>query len=159
MKTIEEIKYLLRLSGSKLVLLNNLLESTREQTTILDEEREEELLVSLEKRQEIINKIDILDKEFLKEYNQLKDDLGVGSLMDFKGEMGPELKGLQDKISQIIRVSRQVQDLDRSNIEKLKISMEKVQGDIRTIRNSKKVTAGYKGYEQETHSFFLDKKR
>ncbi|NLM04828.1 MAG: flagellar protein FlgN [Clostridiales bacterium] len=156
---LDEINYLLRLSGSKLTLLEVLLESTKEQSEILNSEQEEKIEASLRKRQDIIKKIDILDNEFLIKYTELKSELGVNSLLDYKEDLGQELRALQNKIFEILKITEKIQELDNSNREKFEENMKKVQEGIRTIRNSKKVTAGYKAYQSQAHSIFLDKKR
>lgn len=158
-KVEEGIKYLLRLSEAKLVLVSNLLEITKEQREILHREEEEALEASLQKRQVVMGKIDVLDKEFLEKYNTVKKELGVESLQDFQGEFTPDLKALKEKITDIMKKIEETQLLDKSNTEKLRENMNKVQENIRTLKNNKKVVAGYKGYQGETHSLFLDKKK
>ena len=158
-KVEERIKYLLQLSEAKLVLMTNLLEATKEQREILSKEAEESLDASLQKRQVIMGKIDILDKEFLEKYNIVKKELGIENLEDFHGDLPAGFKELKAKAIEIMKKIEEIQSIDQSNQVKLKENMEKLQGDIRSLRNSKKAVSGYREYQGEMPSIFIDKKK
>lgn len=159
MRSQEFIDYLLRLSDAKLVLMKDLLRITEEQQEVIDNEKVEMLDQLIQQKQSIMEKIDLLDKEFLDKYGLLKSQLGVEDLQEIDGQKLPEFKELKEKISEVVSFVEKIQQLDRENTQSLKRNMEKVKQNLKTIRTGKKAITGYNSVYKESHSIFMDKKK
>lgn len=159
MKTEEIISYLSRLSDAKLVLMNNLLNITNEQCNILETEETEVLDQLIQQKQMIIDKIDLLDKEFVEKYGLLKKELGVEDLEEVAGDTISGFRELKEKIHKIVDVVEQIRPLDQQNTEKIKKSIAKVKSNLKNIKTGQKVVTGYNNQFKENHSVFFDKKK
>ncbi|SDJ92891.1 flagellar export chaperone FlgN [Natronincola ferrireducens] len=159
MKKEEIMDYLLRLSEAKLLLVNKLFKNTEAQSKTLEPEKMQEMEIIIQEKQEIMGKIDIVDKEFVEKYAMLKKLLGITSLQELEGEEVPALKELQKKIGEIVKIIEEVQKLDEGNTEKMKRNIAEAKNNFKAVKAGKKVTAGYKNQYIESHSFFIDKKK
>ena len=157
--TQEIINYLLRLSDAKLTLLKKLLNISRDQERILSTDEAENLDQVLEKKQGVMDKIDLLDREFLDKYDILKKALGIGNLQELEGQNIPGLDKLQERIREIMEVLGEINIIDENNTKKIKENISKLQGNLKTIQTGKKVISGYGKPLEETPSIFIDKKR
>ncbi len=159
MKTEQLINYLLRLSDAKLLLMKDLLETTKKQGQILDLEEAEDLEDLIREKQKLIEKIDVLDKEFVEKYDDLKKKLGVDKLQDLEGK---ELSGFQDlksRIGEIMDVIHEISPLDQNNNEKIKGNILKIKKNLKTIKTGQKALSEYNKPYKENPSIFLDKKK
>ncbi|SES85984.1 FlgN protein [Natronincola peptidivorans] len=159
MKTEEVTNYLLRLTEAKLVLMKDLLKVTTEQSRILQTDEVEMLDSLIQQKQVIIEKINVLDKEFAEKYEMLKKELGVANLQELEGEAAESFKDLKEKIEKVIEVIEEIHLLDHANTEKIKENIAAAKKNIKTIKTGKKAVSGYNSTYNEGHSIFMDKKK
>lgn len=151
--------YLYRLSDAKLHLMTNLMEATKRQQEALEEENLEALSQAIEAKNKIIEKIDVLDKEFAEKYRDLKEALGIEDLTQVEKEPVEGFKDLKEKIQEIMAKVNSVNQLDQENLEKMKKDMEKVQAKLKNARTGKKALGSYNSKYQQGESIFIDKKK
>jgi hypothetical protein len=106
-----------------------------------------------------MEKIDVLDKEFMDKYSLIKEELGIENLQQYEGEVSETFKELKEKIAVIFKVIEEVHDLDQENTKKVKNNIAKSQQNIKSIKTGKRALAGYNQPYKESHSFFIDKKK
>lgn len=150
---------LIKLSDGKLFLLKQVLTLTQQQSTNIDSEEAEKLNEIIEQKQNIMTRIDSLDKEFVEKYDLLKKAGGFESLERLQPYERDKMKVLQDKIAQIYALTEKIQRLDDANLEKLKKNLKSVQGELEKVRVGKKVMQGYSNKSTEGISIFVDKKQ
>ncbi|AOY75697.1 flagellar export chaperone FlgN [Clostridium formicaceticum] len=155
----ELVAYLLRISQGKLLLVNHLLKITQQQSKALEEEDIKILEDLVQEKQGIMEKIDVLDKEFMDKYSLIKEELGIENLQQYEGEVSETFKELKEKIAVIFKVIEEVHDLDQENTKKVKNNIAKSQQNIKSIKTGKRALAGYNQPYKESHSFFIDKKK
>jgi len=151
--------YLYRVSEAKLQLMVSLMEATQEQQKALEEENLETLNQTIAKKNKIIEKIDVLDREFAEKYKDLKETLGIEDLTQLEEEPVEGFKDLKEKIHEIMSQVNKVNQLDKENLEKMKKDMEKVQSKIKNARTGKKAVGSYNQKYQQSESIFIDKKK
>lgn len=151
--------YLYRLSDAKLHLMTNLMEATKRQQEALEEENLEALSQAIEAKNKIIEKIDVLDKEFAEKYRDLKEALGIEDLTQVEKEPVEGFKDLKEKIHEIMSKVNSVNQLDQENLEKMKEDMKNVQSKLKNARTGKKALGSYHSKYQQNASIFIDKKK
>ncbi|SNS48285.1 FlgN protein [Anaerovirgula multivorans] len=159
MKIEEIINYLQRLSDAKFVLMENLLKITGEQHRALEKEDWEVMDNLIQQKQKIMDKIDLLDKEFIEKYDILKKDLGIKELQEIDPEKLPGVEELKKKINRILEVVKKIQELDQENTQKIKKNITKAKENLKTIKTGRKAFEGYNSSYRETYSIFFDKKK
>ena len=155
----ELTEYLYRISEAKLQLMVTLLEATQEQQQALEEENLEVLDQAIGKKNKIIEKIDVLDKEFAEKYQDLKEALGIEDLSKVEEEPVEGFKDLKKKIQEIMATANKVNQMDQENMKKMKKDMEKVQSKIKNARTGKKAMGSYNKKYKQSESIFIDKKK
>ncbi|NBG89398.1 flagellar export chaperone FlgN [Isachenkonia alkalipeptolytica] len=155
----ELTEYLYRISEAKLQLMVTLLEATQEQQQALEEENLEVLDQAIGKKNKIIEKIDVLDKEFAEKYQDLKEALGIEDLSKVEEEPVEGFKDLKEKIQEIMATANKVNQMDQENMKKMKKDMEKVQSKIKNARTGKKAMGSYNKKYKQSESIFIDKKK
>ena len=159
MSSKELVPYLYKLSEAKLTLMKDLMKKTKEQAKAIENEDTELLNKTIEDKNKIIEKIDLLDNEFLQKYERLKNYLGVESLEELSDNSQNQFKELKGKVSQITKETDKIKQVDRKNMQKMKQEMEKVQSNIQTVKKGKKAVKGYNEKYSKNSSIFIDQKK
>ncbi len=148
-----------RISEAKLQLMVSLMEATEKQQEALNGENIDALNQAIEKKNKIIEKIDVLDKEFAEKYQDLKEALGMEDLSKVQEEPVEGFKDLKEKIQEIMAKADKVSQLDQENLKKMKKDMAKVQEKIKNARTGKKAMGSYNKNYTQSESIFIDKKK
>jgi len=156
----ELIEYLLKLSEGKLFLVNQLLTLTKQQSEGLESEETDILNEIIEKKQNIMSRIDILDKEFVGKYDLLKDEFLIDNVENMHGDDKNNMKTLQNKIREIHTMTEEIQQIDSVNVKRLKKNMELVKSELKKVKFGKKISQGYSNNKTTDRvSIFIDKKQ
>lgn len=154
--------YLIRISEGKLQLVNQLLQLTLQQQDALEATEEEGISAldrHIHKKQEVMGKIDLLDKEFLEKFQSLKDELGINSFADLTEEPVKGIKELQKQIQEILKVTGKIKEIDETNAVKAQQNLEQIKQQIKVVKLGKKTNQGYGKKFNEIHSILIDKKK
>ncbi|QUH18998.1 flagellar export chaperone FlgN [Alkaliphilus sp. B6464] len=156
----ELIEYLLKLSEGKLFLINQLLTLTQQQSEGLESEESHILNEIIEQKQNIMGRIDVLDKEFVSKHDLLKGEFLIDNVETMQADDKNNMRLLQDKIREIQMLTEKIQQIDNANIERLKKNMELVKNELKKVKFGKKIAQGY-GNNKVTDgiSIFVDKKQ
>lgn len=155
--TKELIDELVNISEKKLEYLYNMLELTKFQREYIDEGNMIKTDEILEKKDELIKKIDKLDIEFLIKFSELKKKHNVDDINELDINVYPNLKILKDIIKNISSTLMSISILDDENNKYLKNSLEKIKSDLKKLKKGKKA---YKGYNKSIEeSIFIDEKK
>jgi len=156
----ELIEYLLKLSEGKLFLIKQLLTLTQQQSEGLESEESDILNEIIAQKQNIISRIDILDKEFAGKYDLLKGEFLIDDVEAMHVDDKSNMKLLQDKIKEIQTLTQKMQQIDNANVERLKKNMELVKSELKKVRFGKKISQGYSNNKgTDGISIFIDKKQ
>lgn len=156
----ELIEYLLKLSEGKLFLINQLLTLTQQQSEGLESEEMDILNEIIEQKQNIMGRIDVLDKEFVSKYDLLKGEFLINNVESMQTDDKNSMRLLQDKIREIQVLTEKIQQIDNANIERLKKNMELVKSELKKVKFGKKIAQGYSNNKvTDGISIFVDKKQ
>lgn len=160
MSSKEYVKMLLDSLDKKVELLRQLQGLNQEQKNILeDSESTPDMLDdNIEKKSDIIERLDKMDDGFQSLYDKVKDDLSSKRL-----EYVNEIKHMQEQITLITDLSTDVQAKEMQNKELARVKFSHIRSQIRETKHSQKAVASYyssmmnnTGYED---SQFWDKKK
>lgn len=153
----ELIDSMIYISKEKLEYLGIILKLTKVQKKHIGKEDMLSNDEILDKKDEIIKKIDVLDREFLIKFSELKKKCNIKDINELNVEEYPALKELKDTIREISSTLMAISILDEENNKALKESLEKIKTNLKKIRKGKKA---YKGYNKTLGSnIFIDEKK
>jgi len=156
----ELIEYLFKLSEGKLFLVNQLLTLTKQQSEGLESEETDILNEIIEQKQNIISRIDVLDKEFVGKYDLLKNEFLIDNVDNMHVDDKNNMILLQNKIKEIQILTKKIQQIDNINVERLKRNMELVKSELKKVKFGKKISQGYSNNKvTDKVSIFIDKKQ
>lgn len=151
------VQELIGLSREKANYLTNILDLTKEQKRVIKEENMERLNQIIEKKSEIIKKIDKLDVSFITKFSQLKKENNIGDLNEIDTEKYPNLKELKEVVAQITSILMAISIVDKENNKALEENLGKVKLSLKRVKEGKKA---YKGYNKSiSQSMLIDEKK
>ena len=155
--TVDRINKIIKLSQEKKILLIEILSLTKKQKDLIEEDNIDDLGIVLIDKENLMNKIDLLDKDFLSLYNSIKSDEGIDSLDKIDIRKFDNLKSLKDIVSEINKILEDISSIDRENKKNMKSNIDKVKLNIKQVKKGKKA---YKGYNYEgVASMLIDEKK
>lgn len=153
---MEKIKKLTSLTRDKKSLLIELLDITEAQRDVIHNMDSEMLMNYITCKQGIIDKIDLLDKEYMEILEILKEELGVKTIENLTDNIYIELK---DETTKVYDLLQKIQDIEWDNSLKVKAQMEELKVKMQQVKAGKNSIKGYGGAQPTAESFFIDKKR
>ena len=144
--------------SKKIDILEKLLEYTKEQELLLEEEEfsMEEFSGLLDKKGELIDVLNTMDQGFEQVYERMEEEI-----KGRKEEHAHEILLMQQRIKTITDLSIKLQELEYKNKEKIEVQFSKKRNEIKTFRQSKDNVNKYYRVMSKTQvvdSAFLDKK-
>lgn len=153
------VERLLEITDAKYVCLQEMLELTAEQASVIDGDQIERLENILDDKQRIIEKVDKLDDEFEVYFHRLKSESRIKSLEELSSNEVKGLKELKISVSNVMAVLKELSDLEKSNNSRAKKALEDIGNELKNINVAKKVNSAYGALPIQTESFFIDKKK
>lgn len=140
MTSKEYIKMLEESLVKKVELLKQLQGLNQEQKDILEnyETTPEELDDNIDKKSQVINRLDKMDEGFQNIYDKIKDDLVAN-----KEAYADEIKHMQELITQITDLSADVQAKELQNKDIATARFTHIRGQIRETKHGQKAVASY----------------
>lgn len=154
------IDSLIQLNHKKLRLLSTLGELTRLQELDLSSNSLNSLLDHIHQKQDVIQNIDAVDREFYKAFVEIRANLGLTSLTDIDPSEFPQVIELKSTVSLIMQKLSEIESLDKNNMKAVGEEIEKVKGNMKTLSSQTKATKVYgAGYKNDAPGFFIDSKK
>lgn len=160
----ELIRQLSGLTHKKYEFLHEIQETAKRQQLLTDSNSFNSLMDSIQKRQQLMEEIDFLDRQFYLIYVQLKEKIGVSALDQIEAFEYPEILELRELISSLMNLLGEIDELDHSNLTGLKREIETVKENMRKAQSQKRVSRGYgmrspSGYGTDAQGFYIDGKK
>jgi len=153
----ERILQLISLAKDKNRLLNDIIQVTKRQMEEIREERYLDLDKSLTEKDNIIRKIDEVDKLFLENFYILKKENSIDDINQLSVEEYPDLKELKEEVKSIMSNLMALSLLDDKNTEFVKSKLKEAKEDLKKVRLGKKALKGYN--YKESQGILIDKKK
>ena len=159
MKSREAISQLIKTSELKLNVLYELYELTKKQRKDIENKDDEYLLYTIEKKQEKIEEINELDKNFYITFLDLKKDLAIDSIDEIDIEKYDNVKLLKEVVRSILEVTQNIQKIDKLNVEDVSRELEVVKGEMKNLKSSVRATKSYGNMYNHSQGVFIDNKK
>ncbi len=154
------IQKLIEISDKKLNIVKEILNLTRMQSAIINENGADKLNRLIELKQQQIDQISELDEAFDVYYGRLKSVLGVQSIEEIsmvKFDRAAELKQI---ITDISNATKQIQVFEIENKNQVQAVLDNLASEIRKVKQHKMVNNGYNvAAKLDKPSYFIDKKK
>lgn len=156
----EYIERLAGITNKKYSLLQDMLSLTNLQVEAICEDGLSELEKILTLKQEKIDEIDLLDEQFDVYFSRLKQELKVRSLDELKSANIAGAKELQESVSGVMSLIKEISSLESSNGQKAKELLGQFADEIKRINQAKKTNgAYYSPYKAQAPSYYFDRKK
>lgn len=154
------IQKLIEISDKKLNIIKEILELTKIQSEIIDENSADKINRLIDLKQQQIDLIGELDQAFEVYYGRLKSVLGVQSIDEIDMAQFTEATQLKRIVTEISNTISQIQKLEIENKNKVQDVLDKLASEIRKVKSHKMVNNGYNiAGKLDTPSYFIDKKK
>jgi len=142
-KINESVRLMNGIMGRKLTLLYEMQNLSEQAYNYISEECVEPLNNIIEAKQALIVEIDHLDRRFLLEFEQLKNDLGLSSIADLRRGESPLLKDLRLNTAEILDILQKLDELDTKLNQGIVKLRDDIAADLTRIRRQKQISGVY----------------
>lgn len=153
------ISYLNKLSEAKLRLMEEILSITEEQASCTNEEEIDRMAELIQLKQQVIDKINVLDKEFIDKFNSLKGLLSINTLDEIDMSKYKEMKDLKYSIGQIYVEVEKIQHVEAENSINMQKAFENVKRELSQVKNSARINNVYTKNKKIYGGVFIDKRK
>ncbi|MGJ0847476.1 flagellar export chaperone FlgN [Tissierella praeacuta] len=155
--TYDNVKKMIDMSLEKKEILVEILRLTKAQGENIENDDMDNLGKLLAEKEKLMEKVDILDKDFLYLYNIIKSEENIESLEKINIEKYANIKSLKEIVIEINTILNQISSIDRNNTIKMKSNVDKIKSDLKQVKEAKRA---YKGYNYEAvGSMLIDEKK
>ncbi len=153
----DNVKKMIELSLGKKDILLQILELTKTQGNVIENDNMDDLSIILVKKEKLMEEIDVLDREFLSLYNGIKSEEGIDNLEKINIDKYTNIKSLKEIVVEINTILNDISAIDRNNTIKMKSNVDKIKSDLKQVKEAKRA---YKGYNYEAaESMLIDEKK
>lgn len=153
------IAYLIRVSEEKLQFMHQILSLTKEQSSCTNEEKLDQMMDLIHRKQLLIDKVNMLDREFEEKYDALKKYCNVASLEEIEVRKYEGIKELKNAVHQIYDIIEKIRQLEAQNNENMQKALEAVKQELSQVRNNIKINHTYGKNKNLYGGVFIDKKK
>ncbi|NLI13206.1 MAG: flagellar protein FlgN [Peptococcaceae bacterium] len=140
-------------------LMERIFNITVEQSKLLTPEKVEDLLATIERKQEYINEISLIDAEVAP---LEKEVLRLNGMPVWDGSnkgakvMLEEVENLRKQMVVILEDTRK---LENENLSKISLEHQKLKDEIALLHTKRGTLKAYQGYALQSDGYFIDKKK
>ena len=113
----------------------------------------------IDKKQEQIDKIEIIDNLFNNVFQLLKSEMKVDTLDDVDFERYPNLKNIKKQVIEIIELTSKIMEVENRNKEKVDKIMNEIKDDLKKVRYGKKSIDAYDKPNVNVDGVYIDRKK
>ena len=146
--TNDRLTKMIDLLDRKKGLMEALINLTTEQSKLLTPEKVAELMATIEKKQECIKEIHLIDAEVL----PLEKEL-------LSLSMSKDIQVIDTLRGQIISLAKETQQLENENLGKMKYEHQKLKNEIESLQAKRGTLRAYRRLTRQSDGYFVDKKK
>lgn len=155
-KVVTELIGLLEQKGR---LFDTIMKITLEQKKDIDENTADNIEVYIKQKQEVMDTIDVIDKDFSVKFDLLKKALNIGSMEDADFLKYPALKDLKHRVEAIMSQAREIAVIEEENKEKLSYLMNGLMKEIKQLNVGKRSIKAYESPAIRNDGIYIDRKK
>ncbi|MCT4592709.1 MAG: flagellar protein FlgN [Anaeromicrobium sp.] len=156
---MNKINELINICDNKLELLKKMLQMTKNQNHIVLTTDMGKLTNNIKEKQKIIDKINELDMEFLKVFNEVKTLLNVKSMEEISLTQYPQFVEVKTRIEKIMEYLEDIKKIDDENtllVENEFNELKKKMKNVKVQQSSRKIASAYNKKYASVSGVFLD---
>ncbi len=150
---------MMELGDRKKGLAEKILNITAEQSKLLTPEKAEELLRAIDRKQELINDINLIDAEVL----PLEKDISCIIVMPLCDEVNKDVfekrKEINSQMQKIVSLFKETRKLEKENLSKMSIEYQKLKKKIEMLHTKRGTVKAYNAPAVQSGGYFVDKKK
>jgi len=150
---------LIGLLEKKSRLFDTIMEITLEQKKDIDENTADNIEEYIKQKQEVIDTIDSIDRNFSEKFDLLKRSLNIGSMENADFLKYPALKELKLKVEGIMSQAREIAAIEEENKEKLSFLMNGLMKEIKQLNVGKRSIKAYESPGIRNDGIYIDRKK
>lgn len=147
------------LAARKKALAEAIRDLTLEQSGLLVPDRAEGLLAVIEKKQGLMDEVDIIDAEMLKLEKRIKDAVEAVAGDDLRENFNVRRREVEKLKQEIALILQEIQRLHEKNRQKINEEYIKLKADIESLRAKRNSIKTYRGTAFQAGGYFIDKKK
>ncbi|MFZ5354305.1 MAG: flagellar export chaperone FlgN [Bacillota bacterium] len=148
-----------KLIDKKIELFNEILAITVKQKDDIINNSADNIEELVNSKQQVINRIDEIDKAFKQLFDLLKKSLNVDSLESINPKEYPALIDLKGKVSSVMAIAGEIMKLENENRDKMNMLFNEVKAELRQMKTGKKSLKAYESPVINNDGVFIDKKK
>ena len=113
----------------------------------------------IDKKQEQIDKIEIIDNLFNNVFQLLKSEMKVDTLDELDFERYPNLKNIKKQVIEIIELASKIMEVENKNKEKVDEIMNEIKNELKRVRSGKKSLDAYDKPNVNVDGVYIDRKK
>lgn len=153
------INLLAELTETKYQIMKEIYELTKKQKVDIQSGDADELVRDVEKKQEKIEEVNSLDKQFYTVYVKVKQMLNINSIEEIDVNKYPEIKELKIHVEKVLEVVKLIDNIDKINNEEVKKEFEKVKSEMKNLKTSVRANKVYNTKYNHAQGVFIDNKK
>jgi len=158
-KVNEGLKRLLELADAKKQHMEQIFELTCKQSEVLSAEQVDKLLEYIEDKQENIDAIKVLDEEFSRIFEGIKDEVNRDDLEHYNPQGYELYVKLRASVSQIKDMVEAIYNLEVQNQNVVEEVIQDIKARITSISRGKKGYSAYKQSAPQAEGVFIDQRK
>lgn len=143
----------------KLEFFTEIYSITMEQKKDIEDNDADNIAALVQQKQDIIDRVNKLDEDFLSGYKKLKEELHLDSLDFNDTKKYPEMESIKTHIEKIMGMAHKIMELENSNREKLNAIFQEVKNELRQINTGKRSLKAYEPQPVYNDGIYIDKKK
>lgn len=144
----------------KLRLIDELVDLSKKQELSLTSGSYNSLLDQIKLKQDIMDQIDQIDRDFYNDFVQLKTVLRVESIESIDKEAFPNILYLRNLVSSIMEKFSVLQAMDDKNEDNVKAEIERVKTEMKSLSHQVRANKVYAVQNKnDVPGFFVDSKK
>ncbi|MGE5328836.1 MAG: flagellar export chaperone FlgN [Deltaproteobacteria bacterium] len=160
MEITDFINELLKITREKKIYLMKMLDYTKKQTDVINNEDLAILDELINEKQKIIDTINVLDTDFEIAFGKIKDQMQVKNLSDVMKSKNEKLDELKKEIQDVVEYIKEIRNQEKLNFNKLSEKKEEIAKKMKGITEGKVASKKYSGEPMvPPNPAFFDKKK
>lgn len=147
MDTLQIIDDLNSVCNDKKEAMKRILYFAKKQNELMSLGKMTALAKQIELKDKYVGEADKLDLVFYNLFTKLKSGLNVETIDEVDIKKYPQMKELKKVVNDILELTEEVEIIDNKNTDMLKKSMDKMSGELRRIKQGKRVSNAYTSYK------------
>lgn len=140
-------------------LMEKIFNLTNEQSKLLTPEKAGELLTIIERKQECINEISLIDTGVAALEKEVLRLTGVSAWPEVNKTANVKLQEVDNMRQQVVQLLEKTRKLENDNLDKISYEHQKLKSGIESLQAKRETLRAYQGHTLQSDGYFIDKKK